>query len=134
MDDKQLTIQRWLIKAERDLVTARTMLDREEPPTDIVCFHAQQCSGRALKAFLVAMERDFPKIHDLTKLLDLCIQDDPSLAALETTAADLADYALEPRYVDEWRDIPRAEAEEAVRKAASVLAQMRQKVAPGRPG
>ena len=57
MDDaKQTTIARWLAKAKNDLITARTMLDTDPPITDIVCFHAQQCAEKALKAFLVVAD------------------------------------------------------------------------------
>jgi HEPN domain-containing protein len=57
MDDaKQTTIARWLAKAKNDLITARTMLETDPPITDIVCFHAQQCAEKALKAFLVVAD------------------------------------------------------------------------------
>lgn len=122
MDDKALTIQRWIVKAERDLLTAQTMLARENPPTDIVCFHAQQCAEKALKAYLVSVDQDFPKIHDLLKLLELCVRHDPELRSLEEGALTLADYAVETRYVDDWRDIPLTEAREAVPRAERILA------------
>lgn len=44
MDDKRLTVERWLVKAERDLRTARTLIGGEDAPTDVVCFHCQQAA------------------------------------------------------------------------------------------
>ena len=53
MDEAARTaMSRWLIKADNDLVTARTMLGVDPPVTDTACFHAQQCVEKCLKAFL----------------------------------------------------------------------------------
>jgi hypothetical protein len=47
----------WIIKAENDLKTAAHTLKMVRGcPTDIVCFHAQQCVEKYLKAFLVIKE------------------------------------------------------------------------------
>ena len=121
MDDKQMTIARWLTKAARDLQTAKTMLQVTDVPSDVVCFHCQQCAEKSLKAFLVSVEQDFPKTHDLPKLLQLCIAHDDGFSALEADAVSLADYAVEVRYVEDWRDIPIKEASEAVQSAEKVM-------------
>lgn len=117
MDDKELTIHRWRLKAEHDLLTARTMLEDEAHPTDVVCFHCQQCAEKMLKAYLVLQDRDIPRTHDLRNLLDMCADHDPEFKALCSEAANLTDYAVQPRYVDDWRDIPLDEAAEAVQHA-----------------
>ena len=53
----------WMTKAENDLKTAVHTLDLgEECPTDMVCFHAQQCVEKYLKAVLVLDGIDFPKL------------------------------------------------------------------------
>ncbi|MBW1960508.1 MAG: HEPN domain-containing protein [Deltaproteobacteria bacterium] len=36
-----------------------------------VCFHAQQCAEKYLKAFLTFKNIDFPKTHDIGELLAL---------------------------------------------------------------
>ena len=53
--NKVLTvISEWVIKAENDLTTAaHTLKLGEDCPTDTVCFHAQQCVEKYLKALLV---------------------------------------------------------------------------------
>ena len=40
----------------------------DDCPTDTVCFHAQQCVEKYLKAFLVLEGIDFPKAHDIGKI------------------------------------------------------------------
>lgn len=122
MEDKELTVRRWLTKAQHDLLTAKTMLGAELCPTEVVCFHCQQCAEKMLKAFLVLRDHDFPKTHDLKGLLNMCAEHNPEFATLSAEAAGLTDYAVQPRYVDDWRDIPVDEAAEAVRLAERVMA------------
>ena len=44
----------WIKKAESDLKTAEhTLTLKENCPFDTVCFHAQQCAEKYLKALLV---------------------------------------------------------------------------------
>lgn len=44
----------WIKKAEGDLKTAEhTLTLKERCPFDTVCFHAQQCAEKYLKALLV---------------------------------------------------------------------------------
>ena len=121
MDDKELTVQRWQIKAQHDLLTARTMLGAELHPTDVVCYHCQQCAEKMLKAYLVMRDCDFPKTHDLRNLLDLCADHDPEFKTLRSEAENLTDYAVQTRYVDDWRDIPVEEATEAVQYAEQFM-------------
>ncbi|HUW31299.1 MAG TPA: HEPN domain-containing protein [Planctomycetota bacterium] len=128
MEDKTDTIQRWLARAEHDLLTAQTMLALPNAPTDVVCFHCQQCMEKALKAWLAYAQRDFPKTHDLQRLLSLCSKDDDEFRHLGENAVALADYAVETRYVDDWREIPKQEAVDAVAWASMALEFVRRKV------
>jgi len=47
------TVRKWILKAENDLKIARDEIQTKEPATDAICFHAQQCVEKYLKAFLV---------------------------------------------------------------------------------
>ena len=59
----------WVTKAESDLRAAIYLLEpRPKPPTDAVCFHAQQCAEKYMKALLVFRGTDFPKTHDVEQL------------------------------------------------------------------
>ena len=63
----------WVRKAEGDFRTARRESRvRSAPNHDAVCFHAQQCAEKYLKALLTDAGTVFPRIHDLVKLADLC--------------------------------------------------------------
>lgn len=114
-------VRGWLTKAANDLTNAEHTLrlpDRE-CPFDTVCFHAQQCAEKSLKAFLTAQRVPFEKIHDVGELLRLCAMA-PDLVQGLDHIEQLAPYAVEARYPGEWEVIERAEAERAVALARKV--------------
>lgn len=48
------SLEEWIRKAEQDFEYARMGIRRRKSPLyDGVCFHAQQCAEKYLKAFLV---------------------------------------------------------------------------------
>ena len=64
----------WVAKAEGDFaVMEREARVRKKPNYDAVCFHAQQCAEKYLKARLCEAEIEFPKNHILAALLDLVV-------------------------------------------------------------
>ena len=120
MDDAKITIKRWLQKADNDLKTAIIMNKEKDPPTDVVCFHCQQCAEKCLKAYLVSVEHDFPKTHDLEHLISLCVIHDKTFKEIEEHAIAITDYAVETRYVDEWREISQEESIRAIDRAQKI--------------
>jgi HEPN domain-containing protein len=73
-------IRPWIYKAEEDYRAALTLArKRRDPVPDNVCFSAQQCVEKYLKAFLVYHQRSFPKTHDLAELLKIALLVDPLL-------------------------------------------------------
>ncbi|MGZ8425380.1 MAG: HEPN domain-containing protein [Candidatus Binatia bacterium] len=70
-------------KAEEDYRTALTLVrKRKDPVPDNVCFSAQQCVEKYLKAFLVHHRKGFPKTHDLVELLKFALVVDPLLETI----------------------------------------------------
>ncbi len=64
-------VSRWIEKAENDLTVAvHTFKLGDACPSDIVCFHSQQCIEKYLKALLVYENIDFIKTHSLKTLMD----------------------------------------------------------------
>ena len=60
----------WVEKAEGDFATAeREARARKSPNYDGVCFHAQQCAEKYLKALSVEADLPFLRTHDLVILL-----------------------------------------------------------------
>jgi len=128
MPDRERVIEvvrEWVGKAENDLITAAyTLRIGVGCPTDTVCFHAQQCVEKYLKALLVSLGREFPKVHDVAEILALLpVSARPTMAPEE--ARKLTAYATVTRYPGDYDPISLAEAHEAVRLARRVRGAVR---------
>ncbi len=112
----------WVAKAEEDYKLAISALRRKQPLTYGVSFHAQQCAEKYLKAMLVARAKPFPKIHDLSKLSDLCEQAGILVPVSRDLLEPLSDFAVTARYPGGAPSIEEAreglETAKAVRKFA----------------
>ncbi|MEW6203672.1 MAG: HEPN domain-containing protein [bacterium] len=121
MKNRTDLVKDWLKKAENDLKIALHALENmESPPTDAICFHAQQCAEKYLKAFLVHKEITFPYIHQLERLALLCATEDKGFESLTPDVKLLTPYAIETRYPDYFIEIPLEKAREAVKTAQKV--------------
>ena len=126
-DDPELVmvVQLWAQKAENDLVAATlTLKAGRAAPTDTICFHAQQCVEKYLKALLVWRGLEPPRTHDLRLLLALLPQSIQPTLALEEQR-DLTRYATVTRYPGDYEPITLTEARRAVTLARRVRRQVR---------
>ncbi len=119
MPDKTKWVNEWKQKAENDLRTAQIVLSSEEPPTDTICFHAQQCAEKYLKSYLTSKDITIEKTHDLTRINNIYIGIDPDFQKLSEFAELLSGYAVEVRYPGDFIEYSIGEAEEAVEMAKS---------------
>lgn len=109
----------WVGKAEGDYATARREVQVVDAPNyDAICFHAQQCAEKYLKARLVEANVGFPKTHDLGALLTLLRPVEPAWERLRLDVVGLSALAVEVRYPGRSPDS--ADAREAVRIAGEV--------------
>ena len=113
-ENVQAVVREWVEKAENDLKTAaHTLKLGSDCPTDTVCFHAQQCVEKYLKALLVFKHIDSPKTHDIGELTALTA----GLVRLEIPVAEqrrLTAYATVTRYPGDYEPITLSEARRAV--------------------
>ena len=108
-------VKRWLVKAEQDLRVAEHILDlKTDCPFDFVCFHAQQCAEKYLKALLALHRIPFGKTHDLTELA-LLIPGNAKAALSKLRLAELNPYAVEARYPGEGDEANGGDALQALR-------------------
>ena len=114
---------RWLHHARSDLAYA--LAPRPVGGLlETLCFHAQQAAEKSLKAVLVHHSVDFPRTHNLVRLVDLLPADlarPPELAQV----VRLTPYAVAARYPgvdDEVTEDQYQEAQEAVRLAVTIVA------------
>jgi HEPN domain-containing protein len=100
--DKATELAKWFFIAGEDLKSAEYLATMHYPrPEGIICFHCQQSTEKNLKGFLFQNDVDFPKIHDLIKLLELCKNIDVSFLSILQKCNVLNRYSVIPRYPDE---------------------------------
>lgn len=110
--------QAWIARAEDDYLLARSALRRKSPLVYGVCFHAQQCAEKYLKALLIHRGQAFPKTHDLLALSDLCAKAGIAITINADELDVLSAYAVRVRYPGD--DPSPKEAEEAFKIATAV--------------
>ncbi len=115
----------WIIKAENDLKAASHTLKMSRGcPTDIVCFHAQQCVEKYLKAFLVVKDIDFTRTHDIEHLVSLLPENIWLRLSIEEQRR-LTVYATVTRYPGDYEPITLTEAQQIVKLARRVRKELR---------
>ena len=114
----------WVTKADADLVTAkREAAAVESPNYDAVCFHAQQCAEKYLKAVLAENELRIPRIHDLEALLNQLLPLYPTLNGFMRLARILSAMAVEVRYPGMTAD--EDDAAESIKAAMAICEAVR---------
>jgi HEPN domain-containing protein len=119
----------WIKKAEDDFQFAKINLEEEKEFFDQICFHFQQAAEKYLKAYIVAYDLSFRKIHELPSLLDICKTRDSSFQQLDQECKDLTEFYIEPRYPTLWEGkITKEMAWEALKKAKKLRDFVRKKL------
>jgi HEPN domain-containing protein len=95
----------WVGKAEGDFaMMEREVRARKDRNHDGICFHAQQCAEKYLKAVFAEAGRAVPRSHDLTALLDDIFDVYPKWEDYRIDLAYLSDFAVAYRYPGESAD------------------------------
>ncbi len=101
---KPFTLE-WVAKAEGDFaMVEREARVRKNPNYDGLCFHAQQCVEKYIKARLYEADIDFPKTHVLAALLDLALPVEPLWESFREHLIFLTGFAVSFRYPGESVD------------------------------
>lgn len=119
----------WVASAEIDY----ELTIRSAVPPEIeegVCFHAQQCIEKYLKALLEDASRPIPRTHDLGTLAAMVVDLIPALAPFEPDLKTMGPLAVAVRYPGadgQWDDRGdlKDEAELAARTMVAVRALIR---------
>jgi HEPN domain-containing protein len=121
----QDVVREWVEKAEGDFVTAlREWRARKKRNPDAICFHAQQCVEKYLKALLQKDRTPFPKTHDLVILSKASLSKHPFLGPELSNMDTLSRFAVLFRYPGE--SAKTADAMAAVRLMKTYRAALRQ--------
>jgi HEPN domain-containing protein len=117
MSDIELVYD-WLRHSQNNMIVARhSFYDLHPKQTEITCYLCQQCAETALKAYLVYLDVEPPRTHNLVELCSLCIEQDSGYSAIKEYCARLTPYGVETRYPNELA------VDEKIAEQAVVMAQ-----------
>lgn len=118
MKNREDLARGWWRKGDSDLENARMCVTAERS-LDTACFHAQQAAEKYLKAYLSLRQVEFPLLHNLAALVEICKGEDASFGQIRPPAESLTPYAVEARYDEDfWPDLETANS--AVRQAGEI--------------
>jgi HEPN domain-containing protein len=101
----------------------RELRARKGPNYDAVCFHAQQCAEKYIKARLQEADQPIEKTHNLMALLDAAVPIEPLWESLRTPLGILNALGVALRYPGESAD--KQTAREAMLLCRGVRAEAR---------
>jgi HEPN domain-containing protein len=81
---------------------------RKKSRRDRICFFSQQCVEKYLKARLTEAGIAFPRTHELSILLRLCLPIEPRWARFDRPLAVMTQFAVLLRYPGTWATLSEA--------------------------
>jgi HEPN domain-containing protein len=118
---------KWVEIAEKDLLTAKTMIDIDTPPLEIICYHCEQAAEKYLKAYLIYNDEPIAKTHDLVFLNKKCIKQDKDFEKITKECIRLTNYGVNIRYPN-FMDIIREDAEIALKDVMKIIDLINKKI------
>jgi len=97
-DRMNLLTLEWIEKAEEDYDMAALARQASRPFHNSICFHAQQCIEKYLKAWLQETDVPVPRTHDLEELLVLIVPTLPDWSQWQPDFKRITEYAVNSRY------------------------------------
>ena len=109
----------WLNRARSNLSRARRSM--RDVYLEDLCFDAQQCAEKAIKAMFLHRGVAFPYIHDLAHLLGLLEASGLKVPKYVKQASSLTGFAVEARYPGLSGPVTPREHRRAVKVAEAIL-------------
>jgi HEPN domain-containing protein len=91
-------VRQWTAKADQDFEAAIHLLEESGRFAETIGFLSQQSVEKYLKAVLIRRRIEFPRTHDIHKLLQLVATVDAEMAASLADADLLTPFGVEVRY------------------------------------
>ncbi len=117
-------VSEWQEKGEKDYRTSLYLLKGGESFFENAGFHAQQACEKFLKALLTAHQIEFPKTHDLERLLQLLRPVEPNFVSSLGDLDWLTTFGVEQRYPG---PLP-APTETEILQAVEIMKNIRERV------
>ena len=119
---------RWLKFAQEDLIIANDIFVGEHPIYRSVCFQCQQSVEKNLKAYLIKLDIQIIKTHDIEHLLNVLSAFDHVVEKFQKPTNRFTNYAVTYRYPDDFEDITKVEAEHAIKIATEIEKYITEKI------
>ena len=97
MDNKEVS-KEWFQFAERDLESAKFLVNMYPKPIEIICYHCEQSAEKYLKGYIIFIGNILEKTHDLVLLNNKCKITDKSFEYIEDNCIELVPYGVQARY------------------------------------
>ncbi len=111
----------WFLKAEHDLISARKLMEGDNPVLNTAIYHTQQCAEKALKGYLAYKNQPVQKTHNLAVLIELCGKIDERFVDLLSDAAELTPYGITFRCPDFEMEPDESDVWDAIEKAKRIF-------------
>ena len=85
--DRTSIVNEWLEFANKDISSAKYLLNMRPVPLEIICYHCEQAAEKALKGYLIKHDIEPPRTHDLRLLCKMC-------ANIDNTFDDISKYCV----------------------------------------
>src|SRR3989344_2220765 len=121
-------VKNWLDKASEDLAFAKASLQEGLEFYPQICFYLHQSVEKYLKAYIIAKRLDFKRIHDLTELVQICMENDQKFNKFYETAKLLSPFYIGTRYPDFIISINKSNAEKALQATEEIASFVKSKL------
>lgn len=118
---KDELVRSWLIKAHRDLLSARELAEATSPLLDTAAYHCQQAAEKAIKGYLLFHDVRFEKSHDIELLITQAKAIDDNFTICTEAARLLTPLAVEYRYPGDYIEPEPEEFREAFDAARAIF-------------
>ncbi len=118
---KKEIVGSWMKKAKNDLISAEKLSKEPNIVLDTAIYHCQQAAEKALKGYMIHLDIEFPRTHDLRVLLNMVSVKDRDMFEFIEIAEYLTSLSVEFRYPDDEMEPTEDEFNEAYYNAKMVL-------------
>lgn len=119
-DNPEKNYEEWFKKAEEDRLNANSILTHRDGAPSGVCFLSQQVAEKYLKGFLIFLNKEFPKVHDLLELESLIFLVNHEIKNHEKELDLLSTFYVETRYPGDYPEFTWQDAEQAYAAALNI--------------
>ncbi len=114
-------IKEWLKRAKSNLLLSKIKRVSNLIYYEDLCYDAQQCAEKSLKALCIFNDIKFPKTHNLSHLIELLEDKGIKIPKIVKKAELISDYSVETRYPGDYEEVDEKEYKRVVKIAEDVF-------------